>query len=234
MICIVLPTFNEAQTIVVLLEKIFEVSKEQTIVIVVDDGSTDGTIEQLKKSKSALPLTIISRTGSKGLGHSLKEGLAHALHIGAELIITMDADLSHNPLVIPNMVAVSRLGAGVVVGSRYMYGGSALSMVGHRKLLSWYGNKLTQKLLKLPVTDTTSGFRCYHADSLRLIDLNDIKSGHYNFEVEILYMLNRVKVSIVDTPIIFGARGGGKSKFRLRQIFYSCVTLIRLIFARHV
>ncbi len=210
---IILPTYNEAENI----EKILNLILKHNFVeiLIVDDNSTDGTKEKIKKilSKSNR-VNLIERPSKLGLGTAYKEGFKWGLNRGYEIFFEIDADLSHDPAEIPNFIKKIDDGFDVVVGSRYLNG--TISVVGwdfKRLLLSKFGNFYASTLLNLKqFTDLTSGYRCYTKYALEKIDLENINSNGYAFQIEMVYHAYKNNLKIAEIPIIFYERETGGSK----------------------
>ena len=170
-VLVVLPTYNEAENIDHVLRRI-RAAMPDAGVLVVDDGSPDGTADLAEKLGDELGhIDVLRRTAKSGLGSAYRAGFAWGLERGWEAFVEMDADLSHEPEALPSLVAPLAEGVDLVVGSRYVPGGSIPNWRWHRRLLSQGGNVYAALLLRLHVSDSTSGFRAYRADALRRIDL---------------------------------------------------------------
>ncbi|OGX24549.1 MAG: hypothetical protein A3D10_08340 [Omnitrophica WOR_2 bacterium RIFCSPHIGHO2_02_FULL_48_11] len=205
---VVIPAHNEAQNLPSLLEKIQQVLEKtgrEFEIIVVNDNSTDNTKEVLEQlSRSVRNLKIICRNEHPGVGHTIREGLKKAQ---GEIIITMDGDLSHDPKKIPRLL--ERLDRfDMVCGSRYMPGGAA-GMSLTRILLSGISNKIIKCLLRLPVSDSTSGFRVFKR---KIIDTIVLKRGHFGIYLEILLKAYMEGFLITEEPITYHKRRYGKTK----------------------
>ena len=167
-VLVVLPTYNEAENIDHVLRRI-RAALPDAGVLVVDDGSPDGTADLAEKLGVELGhIDVLRRTAKSGLGSAYRAGFAWGLERGWEAFVEMDADLSHEPEALPSLIAPLSEGVDLVVGSRYVPGGSIPNWRWHRRLLSQGGNVYAALLLRLHVTDSTSGFRAYRADALRL------------------------------------------------------------------
>jgi len=220
-ISMVLPTYNERENIEVVLTQIFEVFKQHEIqgkVIVVDDNSGDGTAEIVRGLTAAYPIDLIRRERKAGIGSAYVAGFKHALDSDADVIFEMDADLSHNPWDIPRFIK-NIADYDVVVGSRYVEGGGIEHWGLHRRVVSRTANMFSRKCLSLKINDLTSGFRAYRGEVLEVIDLNEIESDGYAFQVEMLHRASKKGFKIKEIPIVFKERREGKSKLSNWDVF---------------
>ena len=209
---IVLPTYNERENIAALLTAVREVSSEIEV-LVVDDNSPDGTAELAREIGHRLgAVTVLDRAAKEGLGSAYRAGFVKVLDEGYDVVITMDADMSHDPAVIPRMLELIDDGADAVVGSRYVTGGGTTDWPVRRQLLSRWGNAYTRLILGLPTRDCTSGFRAYRASALAAIEPDSTGAEGYAFLTELVRRLTRQGYAIAETPIIFRDRTLGKSK----------------------
>ena len=213
---VVIPTYNEVGGIEILLTEILKTIKNLDI-LVVDGGSNDGTSQAVAQIVNLEPrVNLISEGAKRGLGKAYLAGFAWGLERGYEKIIEMDADLSHRVLDLSSLLEAK---ADLVIGSRWIVGGGIENWSKSRELLSRIANKYVQFMLKLDISDATSGFRVYRADLLRKIDLNRIKSEGYTFQIEMVRAARKVGAEIVEVPIIFREREFGKSKISRGIIF---------------
>ena len=227
---LVLPTFNERENIEKFLSRVRETNPGLSIVVV-DDLSPDGTgaiVEQLSNTDSLL--SVIHRSGKKGLGAAYLAGFARALERGFDNIVTMDADFSHDPAVIPSLLGALENDSAVAIGSRYIPGGSIVGWPLHRHVLSKYGNFYTRFVLGLTPRDCTSGFRAYQSTTLAAIDLSSIKGDGYVFLTSILRRIQQQRMKVTEVPITFTDRVEGQSKMSPRIVAESMllVTLFGL------
>lgn len=231
-IYIVIPTYNEKGNIEKLLSQIFNLEIENLNVLVVDDGSPDGTgkiVENLRKVYTNLE--ILHRNKKQGLGMAYIAGFKEALARGADFVLQMDADLSHDPKYIPQLLkAVEH--KDLVLGSRYTKGGGVTNWNLARRLVSRFGNIYTKVVLGLPYSDLTGGFKCYRASTLKKIISFEISSLGYSFQIETVYLAHKLKYSIGEIPIIFTERTIGKSKFDLKIIFEGFFKVLGLRFKK--
>ena len=227
---LVLPTYNERENIERFIRTV-RASHPTLAVVVVDDLSPDGTgavVENLSISDPLL--TVIHRSGKKGLGAAYLAGFAFALDHGFEFILTMDADFSHDPRVISHLLESLERSNDAAIGSRYVTGGSIVGWPVHRRVLSKYGNFYTRFVLGLTPRDCTSGFRAYRSTTLSAIDLGSIKGDGYVFLTSILRRIQQQAFSIAEVPITFTDRVEGQSKMSPRIVAESMllVTLFGL------
>jgi dolichol-phosphate mannosyltransferase len=208
---VVLPTFNEAETIEEVLRRT-RAALPETWVLVVDDSSPDGTAELAEKVGLELGQVDVLRRGApKGLGDAYRAGFSWGLDQGAEVLFEMDSDLSHDPAALPSLLGA--LGnSDLVIGSRYIPGGSIPQWALHRRLLSRGGNMYSALMLGVPVKDMTSGFRAYRAELLRRMDLDTVRADGYGFQIEMTYRAAQRGARVSEVPIRFIDRELGQSK----------------------
>ncbi|MDA1229059.1 MAG: polyprenol monophosphomannose synthase [Chloroflexi bacterium] len=213
-LAIVIPTYNEAKNLPILMERLFALPLPLTKLIIVDDGSPDGTAEV---ARSLIPLygnrlKVIERDKKSGLGTAYKTGFAQALYEGADYILQMDADLSHSPEYIPGLLQALDE-ADVVIGSRYTEGGGVDQDWGtKRRLLSSMANIGIRGAAGLQVKDSTTGFKAFRATALRSLKLDECRCKGFGFQAEVAYACQKNGHKIVEFPIIFYDRTLGKSK----------------------
>ena len=200
---VVLPTYNEAENIVGFLRAVRGAVPDADV-LVVDDNSPDGTGVLAEGTASELGrIKVLHRLGKQGLGAAYRHGFTTAFDEGYEVVVSMDSDFSHDPLVIPTMLQLVADGADVVIGSRYVPGGATHNWPLRRRLLSRWGNRYTAAVLRLPVHDCTSGFRAYRADALLAIDPGATTAEGYAFLTELVRKLIANGSTVVETPIVF-------------------------------
>jgi dolichol-phosphate mannosyltransferase len=224
---IVIPTYNESDNIESLVEAIMALGEERRVIIV-DDNSPDGTgelAEDLARERSAVH--VLHRPAKLGLGTAYIAGFKRAFTLGAERIMTMDADFSHHPRYIPRLLARSQT-HDLVIGSRYVDGGGTLHCGLRRQVLSRTANTVARIVLGLRAHDCTAGFRCYRRQVLESIGLDHIFSDGYSFLVEMLYKCQQQGYRIAEVPIIFEDRRKGASKISRQEIFKAMYTVFRL------
>ena len=231
-ISIVIPTYNERKNIPILIKKILNLDLN-TKIIVVDDNSPDSTGEVANKlaKKYKNKIFVIHRKGKLGLGTAYIAGFKCAIKDGADLIFSMDGDLSHNPKYIPSFLKKINQGYDIVLGSRYIKGGD-FSLNIKRKIISKGANLFAKWMLNMDVNDLTTGYRCYKRNVLESINLDGIKSDGYSFLEEILFLCKRKGFKMAETPIIFTLRKEGKSKLARKEIINFFFTILRLKFKR--
>jgi dolichol-phosphate mannosyltransferase len=235
-IVVVVPTYNERENLPVLAGLLSDLNLPGLELLVVDDNSPDGTgdiADELAK-ESPEKVGVLHRTVKDGLGRAYVAGITRALDEGADIVIQMDADLSHPASVIPTMVEMLRTtDAAVVIGSRYVPGGSAAAEWGwHRRALSAWANFYVNAILRLHVKDATAGFKAWKADTLRWIDVASIASNGYSFQVEMNYRTVKRGLKIAETPIRFEERTEGVSKMSLKVQLESALMPWKLLFNR--
>lgn len=213
---IVLPTYNESANLALIVEALFALPIDDLHLLVVDDSSPDGT-GQLAEDLSPKydgRIHVLHRQEKSGLGPAYIAGFKHALNMGADYILQMDADFSHQPKYIPEMIATLEQGADMVLGSRFIRGGSVdESWSVYRKVLSWWANRLyVPTILHIPVYDATGGYRLWRRETLIGLDLERINSNGYVFQVEMAYVTVRLGFKVVEVPIHFPDRERGESK----------------------
>jgi dolichol-phosphate mannosyltransferase len=225
-VLIIIPTFNEKESIADLISAIRQ-SHVPADIVIVDDNSPDGTAE-IVQTLAAIDQTIklIKRT-ERGLGTAYAAGFSFGLQRDYDLFITMDADFSHDPKYLPQILSAASH-CDVVIGSRYIRDGGTINWSIRRILLSWLANKFAHILLKLQSSDLTSGFRAYRRPILQKIPFSTFRSQGYSFLVEMLFWAKNKDAAIVEIPIIFFDRRLGKSKISKREIYRGAWTLIRL------
>jgi dolichol-phosphate mannosyltransferase len=211
-VLVVLPTYNESANIDHVLRRIRQSVPEATV-LVVDDGSPDGTAglaETLGKEIGGIE--VLRRHRKSGLGSAYRAGFRWGLDHGYDACVEMDADLSHEPEALPSLLDALVGPVEVVVGSRYVPGGSIPNWAWHRRLLSRGGNLYASALLGLGVADSTSGFRVYAASVLRRIDLDAVRADGYGFQIEMTHRARQAGAEVAEVPIRFVDRVEGESK----------------------
>jgi len=210
-----MPTYNEAANIEDVLRRI-RVAVPAAEVLVVDDGSPDGTASIAAALGDELgQIAVLRRTTKEGLGAAYKAGFALGLADGAEILIEMDADLSHDPSALPAIISAAEHGADLVIGSRYVPGGSIPNWSFGRRSLSRWGNRYAAGVLGLAINDATSGYRAYRASMLQQLDLDAVRADGYAFQIEMTYRVVRLAGSVVELPISFIDRTRGTSKMSI-------------------
>jgi dolichol-phosphate mannosyltransferase len=216
---LILPTYNEAENIEAVvrasLDRLEETGSDHTVLIV-DDNSPDGTGQIADRLAEELdPVRVLHRPAKQGLGRAYLAGFAVALDDGAELVLEMDSDFSHDPADLPRLIAAARA-ADLVIGSRYVPGGGIVNWGFMRRALSWGGCVYARILLGLPVRDLTGGFKCFNARVLRGLDLTGVHADGYGFQIEMTYRAVKAGFTVAEVPILFRERRVGQSKMTPR------------------
>lgn len=221
-ITVVIPTYNEADNLPSMTEAVLALPLMGLQVLVVDDNSPDGTgavadglAQQYNTPEQARPrVVVMHRQGKGGLGTAYVAGMQRALADGADFVVQMDADFSHSPDYIPQMLGVMLSAeADVIIGSRYVPGGSLDAGWGWwRRMLSWWANLYSRLILGLRIRDMTAGFKLWRRSALQQIDLQRVRSNGYSFQVEMAYLSERLNYHIIELPIHFADRRIGQSK----------------------
>lgn len=232
-VLIVIPTYNERDNVPALIDMLLELPVDLGVIIV-DDHSPDGTGEIADKlaAKNPQQVFVIHRAGKLGLGTAYLAGFRDGLATGAARLMTMDADFSHHPRFIPDIVRASREKYDLVIGSRYVRGGDAPDFPMRRRLLSSGANTVARVALGLKAHDVTAGFRCYRREVLEALPLDTVFSSGYSFLIEMLFLVQRAGFSVGEVPIIFEDRKEGKSKISEREILKAMYTVVRLSWRR--
>jgi len=213
---IIIPTYEESANIAEVLHRT-RASAPTTDVLVVDDGSPDGTAAVVRRVASELgQIALLERSEKAGLGSAYRAGFGFGLDHGYDVLIEMDADLSHDPIVIPELLGAVANGADLAIGSRYIPGGATPGWSVHRRLLSRAGNWYARQALDLGTHDATSGFRAYRATMLRAIDAASTQATGYGFQIELAYLVGQRGGSVAEVPIEFVERRRGTSKMSAR------------------
>jgi dolichol-phosphate mannosyltransferase len=209
---VVIPTFLEAENIADVLRRV-RAAAPGVDVLVVDDSSADGTADLARAAGEELgQVDVLVRPGKGGLGVAYRAGFERGFAEGYEVLVQMDADLSHDPAALPQLLAEIDAGADVAIGSRYVAGGSVPHWPFARRVLSRVGNFYASTVLGLKVRDATAGYRAYRAEILRVVVADATKATGYGFQVELSYRAHRRGATIVEVPITFNDRVRGESK----------------------
>jgi dolichol-phosphate mannosyltransferase len=226
---VIVPTYNEKENIESLVTHLLALPM-QSHVIVVDDNSPDGTgaIADRLATEHDGRVTVIHRAGKLGLGTAYVVGFKRALSEGADLICTMDADFSHNPRYVPDLIDKIGQGYDLAIGSRYVDGGGTSGCTMIRKLLSWAANAFARAALGLHAHDTTAGFRCYRRQVLETVGIDEIKAEGYSFLVELLFRAQQQRWKVGESPILFENRRQGVSKISQDEVVKAIWTVFRL------
>ena len=224
---VIVPTYNERDNVTPFVQALLALDGVR--VLVVDDASPDGTADAaaVAATSSGGRVAVLRRTGPRGLGRSYVDGMRAALNSDATHICQMDCDFSHDPGELPRLLAVGAAGT-LVIGSRYVPGGTLRNWPAHRVLLSGVANWYVRTLTRLPIHDCTSGFRCWSRDLLARLPLDGIVSDGYAFQVEMTWEARAAGGRIVEVPITFVERRTGRSKLSGRVIGESILLPWRL------
>jgi len=220
---ICLPTYDERANIEAMLRALEPFGVH---VLVVDDNSPDGTGEIADRLAQELAfVSVLHRRAKEGLGPAYVAGFRRALADGADLILEMDCDFSHDPADVPRLIAACESGADLALGSRYVTGGGTENWGRMRRLVSTGGSWYARKLLGVGIRDLTGGFKCYRRRVLERIDLDAIRARGYAFQIETTYRAIRAGFDVVEVPIVFADRTAGQSKMS-RTIVLEAVTQV--------
>jgi len=228
---VIIPTYNEAENIGPLIDNLFMLDVPLDV-LVVDDNSPDDTGAVVERcAQEDTRIQVIHRPRKMGLGTAYTAGFESALQQGYDRIVTMDADFSHNPRYIPQLIGLTEdhdLG----IGSRYVPGGGVRLWGIHRRTLSRGANLLARTVLGLKAHDCTAGFRCYRAEVLRDVHPQSIRADGYSYLVEMLWRVQGTGFDVAETPIVFTDRRQGASKISRNEIFKAVLTVLRLALSR--
>jgi dolichol-phosphate mannosyltransferase len=216
---LILPTYNEAENVDPLvraaLPRLAEASPEHRVLIV-DDSSPDGTGEIADRLAAELDsVEVVHRERKEGLGRAYLAGFELALGRGAELVLEMDSDFSHDPADLPRLIRAAA-DADLVLGSRYVRGGGVADWGFVRRSVSRGGSWYARTLLRVPIRDLTGGFKCFRREVLETIDLSGVHSNGYGFQIELTYRALRAGFRVKEVPIVFRDRRAGSSKMTAR------------------
>jgi len=208
---VIVPTFNERENIDPLLERLLALPHGLDV-LVVDDGSPDGTAVRVKDWAARTPrVHLIERPGKLGLGSAYREGFRYALANGAEFIFEMDADFSHDPDAIGDFLEAAK-DADIVLGSRYLHGVTVVNWPLSRLILSYSANVYTRIITGMPLADATGGFKCFRRRALESIPLDQVRTEGYGFQIEMSFRCWKRGFRIKEIPIVFVDRRAGTSK----------------------
>jgi dolichol-phosphate mannosyltransferase len=210
---ICLPTYNELPNLEPMLRALHPLLRAGDRVLVVDDASPDGTGEHADRLAAELAfIEVLHRPRKEGLGPAYRDAFARALADGAELVLEMDCDFSHDPADVPRLIAAAEAGADVVLGSRYVAGGGVSNWGRGRRLISRIASVYTELFLHMGVRDPTGGFKCFRRSVLETLDLGAVTARGYAFQIELTYRAKRAGFRVVEVPIVFADRTRGRSK----------------------
>ncbi len=217
---VIIPTYCEVDNVARVLPAIRR-SAPSVDILVVDDASPDGTAARVREiAEEHGSIDLLERPAKSGLGSAYRDGFRYGIDRDYDVLVEMDADLSHDPAALPGLLRPLELNPSVslVVGSRYVHGGSIPDWPWFRRQLSEWGNRYASAALGFTVKDSTSGFRAYRAPIVAGLDLDAIRADGYGFQIEMAYRIHRGGGSIVETPIEFTDRTEGESKMSSRII----------------
>jgi dolichol-phosphate mannosyltransferase len=225
---VLIPTYNERENLPAVVSGVL--AQPDTQVLVIDDGSPDGTgqVADDLAAHNPVRVSVMHRTGPRGLGRSYLDGFRAAVASNAEYVCQMDADLSHDPRFLPSLIASAERGAGLTIGSRYMAGGRVENWPLRRVMLSAFANTYIRAATGLRVRDITSGYRCWRREALARLPLDRITSEGYSFLVEVTFQAAAAGLRIAEVPIVFVERRQGVSKLSSSVLMESAVTPWRL------
>ena len=225
---VIIPTYNEAENIQRFLTQVRQ-DAPNTDILVVDDNSPDGTSQIAQTVATQLgKITVMTRTGKRGYAAASRDAMRAAIADGYEIVATMDADFSHDPLVLEQLIAQVANGSSLVIGSRYIVGGEITNWPLFRRLLSRWGNRYTAFCLRLKIKDCTSGFRAYSAKSLAQINVAELTADGYAFLTEMAFVISRNGLGkVTELPINYVDRAYGDSKMNTRIMRESMILVTR-------
>jgi dolichol-phosphate mannosyltransferase len=224
-----LPTYNERENLARMIEALGQVLRDGDRVLVIDDNSPDGTGEIADELAAAHPFVeVLHREHKEGLGRAYIAGFHRALAGGAELVLEMDCDFSHDPADVPRLIEAAESGADLVLGSRYVPGGSTRNWGLVRRLISRGGSVYTALFLHMGVKDPTGGFKCFRRPVLERLDLEQITPRGYAFQIEMTYRAKQAGFKVVEIPITFVDRVDGESKMS-RSVVLEAVWRVPLL-----
>ncbi len=225
---VVVPTYNEIDNIERLCREVLAVAP-QVQILVVDDASPDGTADKAEALAAELGhISVLRREGKSGLGSAYRAGLRRAIDDGAEICVQMDADMSHDPAILPALLANIEHGADLAIGSRYVPGGRTVNWPPRRRMLSRWGNRYAAGVLGLAINDATAGYRAYSSAALERMQFEKVKADGYGFQVEMTFRLLRVNGKMVEFPITFHDRTEGESKMSGHIIREALLLVVKL------
>lgn len=226
---IVIPTYNEKENIERLLPEVLGIDAHLEVLIV-DDSSPDGTADAVREIGERIPrIHLLERPGKMGLGSAYVAGFRKALDLGADYVMEMDADFSHDPKYIPDFLRLIQL-ADVVVGSRYINGVNVINWPISRLILSYGANLYTRIITGMKILDATGGFKCFRREVLESIDFESARSDGYSFQIEMNFRCWKKGFQIREIPIVFVDRHSGTSKMSKKIIWEAVWMVWRLRF----
>ena len=228
---VIVPTYNESENISVLIDRLLDLPCGLEV-LVVDDNSPDGTGEIVEERRRRdARVHLLRRPGKLGLGSAYVAGFRYALEHGAEFVFEMDADFSHDPDAIPEFLREAET-HDLVLGSRYLHGVTVVHWPLSRLILSYSANLYTRLITGLPIRDATGGFKCFRRRALLAVNLDQVRSDGYAFQIEMTYKIWRLGLRIREIPITFVDRRAGVSKMNRRIVWEAAGLVWRLRFMR--
>jgi dolichol-phosphate mannosyltransferase len=226
----VIPTYNESENLPNMVDALMALPTDDLDILIVDDNSPDGTgkIADEKAEKYPGRVSVMHRPGKQGLGRAYVEGFGWGLKKGYDAVGEIDADFSHDPKSVPDLIEAVKNGAHLSIGSRYLNGISVINWPLRRIILSLGANEYVRRITGIPIHDGTSGFRLYSREAIEALDLPSVRSNGYSFQVEMTFRAHVCGCKIVEVPIIFTERRAGESKMSGNVIFESAMMPIRL------
>lgn len=223
-VLVVVPTYNEIESLESLIGRLRQAVPDAAV-LVVDDASPDGTGELADRLSAEDPqVQVLHRARKDGLGRAYLAGFERALAEGREFVVELDADGSHDPATLPAMLELAQQAkADLVLGSRWVLGGSVVNWPWSRQAISRSGNRYAKVVLRSRIHDLTSGFRVFRVDALRRLAFDDVSSQGYCFQVELAWELERAGCKVVEHPIAFVERANGRSKMHLGIVLEALV-----------
>lgn len=230
---VIIPTYNEKENIAAIINAVVAL-KEGYDILIIDDGSPDGTATIVQQMQATLPqLHLVQRTGKLGLGTAYIAGFKWALERSYDYVFEMDADFSHKPQDLPRLLAACQANdAGLAVGSRYVKGGKVVNWPIGRILMSYFGSVYVRCILWINIKDTTAGFKCYARKTLLALPLNEIQFTGYAFQIEMKYRTLCKGFKIVEVPIVFEDRKLGTSKMGSSIFKEALIGVLKLRFQK--
>lgn len=221
---VIIPTYNEIENIAKMIDAVL--SQDPIIdILIIDDNSPDGTADVVKAAMEGNDrIKLIERSGKLGLGSAYVKGFQYALANGYEYILEMDADFSHNPNDLPRLLEAAKTND-LVIGSRYVHGVNIINWPFRRLLISYFASKYVNFITRMPIKDPTAGFKCFRRKVLESINLKEILSDGYSFQVEMNFRAWVKGFKIKEVPIVFTERIGGVSKMS-KQIVWEAVWMV--------
>lgn len=224
---VIVPTYNEVDSIAEVAHRLFAAAADDVTLLVIDDGSPDGTADKVRElARGPHDIELMERSGKQGLGTAYVAGFAWAIERGYDVVVEMDADLSHDPADASRLIEAID-SADLAIGSRYVPEGRIENWSPIRRWLSLAGNLYARMWLGFGVLDSTSGFRAYRVEALRRQDLGQLRSEGYAFQIEMTRRMHRSGATIRELPITFVERVQGKSKMSRRIVLEAIVKVTR-------